>query len=602
MTLIPLYILALHRKISLLIVFLFAGTQIITAQMKNHQKTGFFTRVYAREHLSDMPRRTFLLFEEDGTVTTLGFWSNNQSKGVYSKPKFDPRDFLGKIVSINVEGTENHSNNEFVYYEDGELKVTPIISVKKINSFEIIEGKKITVPTEYRQLRKDTLLMPHDITIEYDNYADKISNKTVKLTDYVRGKGTEKRPYRSDDGKAGLKAAIADLPNGGTIEVPSGTYEITTKGLKIPRFVSIKGTGKTKPTFIVKNERIWSLKGSNTIDFINLDFTQIERRYTHEVIRIDNNARDVKISNSKFVGDYAVDPETHKESGNIVFFRLYSNLKNITFEKDTIVAPLRGIVTKGQKNHENIIIKDCVFKDQGQMCISMDQVSNIHNVVIDNNKFIEFSHFGVALARINDAKITNNTFYSRNLESFNMYNQAIHIEEHCQNFLIENNTIDVTLRNKGSYQPNSTVRSYGMILSDTRNLVIKNNIIKHSDIVFSTVVTNNIAGFSEFSNNTLEDGSIHIRDAQQKISIENNKIINPPKSGISFSSTKHSSSPSGKHQIKNNQFLQMEGKKPFEVKGKLEEIIMHHNSFQGCDEQSIIFHHSIDLKNNIFRK
>ena len=70
--------------------------------------------------------------------------------------------------------------------------------------------------------------------------------------------------------------------------------------LAIPRFVSIKGVGNKKPCFILTNDRMWFLKGSNTIDYIDVDVTQINRTYTHEVISIDNNARDVTIKNSKF--------------------------------------------------------------------------------------------------------------------------------------------------------------------------------------------------------------------------------------------------------------------------------------------------------------
>ena len=131
----------------------------------------------------------------------------------------------------------------------------------------------------------------------------------------------------------------------------------------------------------------------------------------------------------------------------------------------------------------NIVIKNSVFKDQGQMCMSFDQSSDITNVVVENNKFIEFTHFGVAFARINDVTIRNNTFYSRNLLAFNTYNQALHIEEHCQNFLIENNDIDVKLRTSDSNNPNTKVRCPGILITDCRQFTIRNNRLKNSDIL-----------------------------------------------------------------------------------------------------------------------
>ncbi|WP_109829365.1 right-handed parallel beta-helix repeat-containing protein [Reichenbachiella versicolor] len=561
-------------------------------------KTGYFTRVYVQEHETDMPRKVYLLIEGDGTISAMGFWGNNKSSGQYTKANFDPRDYYGKTITIDVEATGNNSNNEFIYYEGGKLIKSPILSVLKINSF-IEASTAITAPSEYKYPRADTILMPHDILIPEENYDDKEVTKVVKLADYVQGAGTVESPYISTDGFAGLKEAIADLPDGGTIEVASGEYKVTSKNLAISRFVSIKGVGESQPNFILTQDNMWKLKGSNTIDNISMDMRQNDRRYTHEVIGIDNNARDVKIVNSTIISNYAVDPNTYEESGSVVVFRLYSHLKNISFEKNKFINSLRAISTKGQKNHHGIYFKENLFEGQCHMCITLDQVSNITDVVIKDNTFSEFSHFGVALARINDAKIINNTFYSRNLESFNTYNQAIHIEEHCQNLLIENNEIDVTLRNSGTKTPNSPIRSYGMILSDTRLMTIKNNDIKHSDIVFSTVVTDETAGFTVFSNNRLEDGGIQIKDSQEEVMVMENEIVNPPEYGVYFSSTKRSSPPFGGHHVTSNKFTKMDRKYPFKMVGEINNVSITDNEFIGCDQKAStiqLFENSTNLE------
>ncbi|WP_237706931.1 T9SS type A sorting domain-containing protein [Ochrovirga pacifica] len=218
------------------------------------------------------------------------------------------------------------------------------------------------------------------------------------------------------------------------------------------------------------------------------------------------------------------------------------------------------------------------------MCITLDQVSDTHNIVIEDNEFTEFSHFGVAIARINDVKIRNNTFYSRNLQSYNTYNQAIHLEEHTQNVLIENNDIDVILRNSGTGDPTSTVRSYGMIISDSRYIDIRNNKIKHNHIYFHSIGTPDTAGYSSFTNNILEDGEIWIKDSNEDIIIQNNSITNPSEYAIVLESVKPMLYPFGGHQIINNNFADMDGKHPFKVRGEVKNVTIKDNTFAGCNQ------------------
>ncbi len=545
--------------------------------------TGYFTHVYAREHVRDMPREFFMLITKEGSITPMVF--NNYSsanKGDLGKWKFDPRTFLGKTITMSFTGTPEQNNNEYAIYEGSSIKLIERVSVEIINSLTVV-SENVTVEEKYRYPQADTLFFPHDVVIPEESYADKIPVKSVQLKNYVTGNGTEASPYTSADGYAGLKAAIADLPDGGTIEVASGVYKATSNMLAIPRFVSIKGVGNKKPCFILTNDRMWFLKGSNTIDYIDVDVTQINRTYTHEVISIDNNARDVTIKNSKFIGNYAVDPVTYKESGNVVMFRMYSHLKNIIFDADTIIAPLRGIVTKGQRNQHNIVIKNSVFKDQGQMCMSFDQSSDITNVVVENNKFIEFTHFGVAFARINDVTIRNNTFYSRNLLAFNTYNQALHIEEHCQNFLIENNDIDVKLRTSDSNNPNTKVRCPGILITDSRQFTIRNNRLKNSDILMLGIQSR-LIGYSKVVNNSIDNGGIDVRESNRFITFSNNTISNSPEHAFEFYSVIPMAYPFGNHTVDSNNISGLTGAQPFYIKGEIRGLNITNNEIRGCTQ------------------
>ena len=572
----------MNKTILKLLIGLLVFPLLVSAE--DYDITGYFTHVYAREHVSDMPRGFFMLIEADGTITPMYFHRySSKNSGELGKWTFDPRDFLGKTIRMDFEGTPEENNNEYNIWDGGTLKMIKKVSVEIINSLTVVNSP-ITVDELYQYPQSDTLLFPHDELVAIDEYENKTPTKKISLADYVQGAGTKAFPYTSSDGYAGLKAACTDLPNGGTIEVPSGVYKATNKQLSIPRFVSIKGVGETKPCFILTNDRMWYLKGSNTIDFIDVDMTQIDRSYTHEVISIHHNAKDVTIKNSKFIGNYAVDPITHKESGNVVMFRMYSHISNITFEADTIVAPLRGIVTKGMRNQHNITIRRCVFKDQAQMSISFDQSSNISNVLVENNQFLEFSHFGIAFARINDVVCRNNTFYSRNLESFNTYNQAFHIEEHCQNFVLENNHIDVILRTSGNDQdPNTKERSPGILVTDSRNFIINNNQLKNSDILFIGVQSQ-LIGHSEIFDNTIYDGGFVIRESVRKLHIHDNEVTNPPQHAFYLYSTIPMAYPFGDHFIEANTITGLEGAQALYLRGQIKGLNVKNNSFRGCSQ------------------
>lgn len=595
----------------LLLFFLITSLGLSKAEV-HYVKTGYFTHVYAREHATDMPRGYYMLIEADGTVTPIWFHRySTKNKGEFSKWAFDPRVYLGKVISIDVTGVLVQNNNEFPKLVNGEPVITngkmellKNFELEVVNSWKTV-STSITVEDDYKYPNTDTLLIPHDVLVEYEEYADKTPTKVIQLTNYVTGAGTEASPYTSTDGYGGFKAACAALPDGGTIEVPAGVYKATANRLNIPRFVSIKGVGASKPRVILANDRMWYLKGSNTIDNIDLDFTEIDRSYTHEVLAIHNNARDVTIKNTKLIGNYEVEEGTYKESGNVVFIRMYSHLNNITFDSDTLVSPLRGIVTKGQRNQHNITFKNCLFTAQGQMCVSLDQSSNISNVLFENNKFMEFSHFGVALARINGVTFRNNTFYSRNLMSFNTYNQAFHIEEHTQNVLIEDNHIDVIFRHSENDNPNTLVRSDGFLAIDSRWITVRNNTFKNSDLIFNGNLSN-IAGHSLLENNDIDNGGIDIRDVNSYVTVKNNTVNNPPVNAIYFYSTVPRHLPFKGHLIDNNKVTNLMNASAFSFKGEMKDITISNNEFQGCRQNKLSLDLSenssnLELKNNTFR-
>ena len=575
-----------------LFLFLILSSSIAKAEV-HYVKTGYFTHVYAREHVTDMPRAYYMLIEADGTITPIWFHRySTKNKGEFSKWTFDPREYLGKVISIDVTGVLVQNNNEYPIYDGDKLVLLENFELEEVNSWNISRDE-ITVKDEYKYPNTDTLLIPHDVLVPYEEYEDKNPTKVIQLTDYVTGDGTEASPYISADGYAGLKAACAALPDGGTIEMSSGIYKATSKNLSIPRFVSIKGTGATKPLIYLTDERMWSLKGSNTIDNIDVDMTLINRSYTHEVIAIQNNARDVTIKHTKLIGNYKVDPVTYKESGSIVMVRMYSHLNNITFDSDTIISPLRGISTKGQRNQHNITFKNCLFTDQGQMCVTLDQSSNTSNILFENNKFIEFTHFGVALARVNDVTFRGNTFYSRNTMSFNTYNQAFHIEEHTQNLLIEDNHVDVILRHSENDNPNTQMRSDGCLAMDSRNMIVRNNTFKNCDLIMGGNLSEK-SGYTILENNNIDNGGIDIRELNDNVTVKHNVINNPPVQGIYFYSVVPRHYPFQGHKVIDNKITNLDNASALGFSGEIIDVSITNNDFQGCAQKAS----SLDFKDN----
>ena len=80
---------------------------------------------------------------------------------------------------------------------------------------------------------------------------------------------------------------------------------------------------------------------------------------------------------------------------------------------------------------------------------------------------------------------------------------------------------------KGNSVPNSTIRSTGLSIKDSRFITVKNNVIKNSEVIFASSQDNH-AGYSLFEDNNLENGSIQIIEACREIIIRKNKIVSPP--------------------------------------------------------------------------
>jgi|GEM_PF-2590605 len=570
------------KKFNFILLILILLSSSINAQ-EVHNKTGYFSRVYAREHVNDMPRGFYMLIEADGTITPMSFSSySTQNTGALSPWNFNPKTFLGKVISIDFKGYSEKNNNEYPIADtNGNLVYTPLFRVTHITSISETSGN-ITVPSEFQYPQPNTLLIPHDITVTPQTYTDKTTSATVQLTTYVTGAGTEVSPYTSADGSAGLKQAITALSNGGTIEVPSGIYKVTTKNISFPRFVSLLGTGSTKPLFKLTKNRSWVLRGSNTMDNINVNCSSITSYY-NDIILIANNARDIIVKNSEFVGAYSVTPVTYEEQGSGVCFRMSSHISNITFQNNVFTNLMRGIVTKGQRNQHNITIRDNTFQGANHWHISFDQTSNISNILVTNNQFLDFTHFGIAFARINGVIIRGNTFYSRNLLGFNTYSRAIHLEEHCQNFVIEDNNIDVILRHRDSSDPNTKIRTSGIAISDSRFVVVKNNTVLNSNVLLDGAYSD-LDEKIIIDNNQIENGGIQIRDAMKRVTVSNNTITNPPEEAFEFISNKPRLYPFGWHLIENNTIKDMDNTNAFYFGAQIQETTIRNNIFQGCNQ------------------
>jgi len=545
--------------------------------------TGYFTFVYVREHKLDMPRGYYMLI--NGNITPMWFFRySSKSSGEYSNQNFDPRKYLGKTISMDFTGTPIKNNNEYVIEKEGKLVLIPKVMVTNVRS--IVEAANpITVAAKYMHPQTDTLSMPHDHPVAEQPYTDKTSHATVKLKDYVKGNGTEASPYISADGSGGLLDAIKALPNGGTLEVESGVYRVTSSRIDIPRFINIKGTGDEKPVIELEQQNTLRILGSNTIENICIDVRRNVRDYSHYMISIVDNARDVIVKNCHFVGGYNVAKGTYDETGRAVLFRMFSHHKNIRFENNTFTNVFKSLESKGMRNQHGVYITNNLFEGQSYMCMSFDQTSDMDDLVIENNTFKEFPHFGVAFARINGVKLRHNVFYSRNLLAPETYNHAIHIEEHSQNFIIEDNTIDVIFRNKGNSVPNSTIRSTGLSIKDSRFITVKNNVIKNSEVIFASSQDNH-AGYSLFEDNNLENGSIQIIEACREIIIRKNKIVSPPEYAFLLKSTLAREAPFGWHTITGNEITGLDGKQVFSAEGEMHDITFSNNLFLGSNQKA----------------
>ncbi len=576
-------------KTILFILFLVLSLTKLKAQT-DYDKTGYLSRVYVREHATDMPRAFYLLIEADGTMTPITFGSySTQNTGALSTWNFNPKRYIGKTVAMDFRGTPTNNNNEYPIYDKGNLILLPRVTLTHLNSINEVSAN-ITVPSEFQHPQTDTLAIPHDVLVTPQTYADMSPTATVQLTSYVTGAGTDASPYVSSDGSAGLKQAIAALPNGGTIEIPEGVYYSTATNVNIPRFVSLKGTGTTKPLFKLTQNKSWRLKGSNTLDNISTNSSSINSYY-HELIMIDHNARDVVVKNSEFTGAYTVNPSTFQEQGNGVCFRMYSHISNILFHDNVFNDLMRGIVTKGQRNQHDITIRNNTFNGPNHWNISFDQTSNISNILVENNQFLEFSHFSVAFARITNVIIRGNTFYSRSKLGFNTFNHAIHIEEHCQNFLIENNHVDTLLRHSQSSNPNTTLRNPAIWIADSRLIDIENNTILNSDILL-TGTYSDLDEKLTIADNEIDNGGIQLREAWKRVTVSENTITNPPAEAFEFTSNKPRMYPFGWHLIENNTITGMDGTNAFDFGAQIQETTIRNNTFQGCNQTTS----DIDLK------
>ncbi len=490
-------------------------------------KTGYLTSVFARESERDTPRHFFLLIGEKGDITLLGFERySSKNKSEYSNVNFDPRKSLGKCITMTFSGEYQSNNKEFnIATKGGKVEQVRKSRVVLLSDWKEVD-KKISVDKKYLYPVKDTVYMPHDITLEEVKYIPaKKSSETVSLAKFVTGKGTEANPYVSEDGSAGLSEAIKKLKGGGTVLIPEGRFFFTAKNFDIPRGVNLKGAGEDKSTIIFKNTGAMNYLGNNTLEHYTMDIT-IPQKYGY-VTQMADYAQDVLVRNITVVGDYHPDPKAagvRIRNNSTIPFTMGCWVDGFTIEDCKFHNVYRSFVSKGHKEQRNITVRNCLFDGHAYTCISLDQTSGCENFLIEDCEFRDFSHFGTAFARITDVTIRNCKFFSRTLYASAPYNQAIHLEDHCQNFVIESNDIDIIL--KGHQDTRPSYRSAGVALGDTRRVVVRNNTLKHCMIV-AHAGESPVSGYNLIENNTIEDGMISIAD-NVYTTIKGNTIINPP--------------------------------------------------------------------------
>ncbi len=566
--------------ISLLLLVSIASLSAAPKSVHSCLKRGYFTSVYIRESPSDTPRNNYLIIGEDGEITPVWFFRyNSKAPGELNSSRFNPKEYLGKVVEMDFVGTATANNNEFpIYDKSGELKLLKRYIVTKINSLQVLDDK-IAVDKRYEYPQSDTLIVPHDISLKRRKYSGGGSNKVVQLSNYVKGDGSPSSPYTSADGSAGLLKAFAALPKGGTIVVPAGHYRSTATKIKIPTYINICGKeGDETPTFDLTTKSSWMLQGCNRIERIKVDVSNLGDKYVGEVVIVDNGAKDVTIRDVHFQGGYTVDPESHKSTNHVVCVRLMSELDNITFERCRFSNIMRSLVTKGQRSQHNITIRESLFEEASHMCISFDQVSDMSNILLENNTFKEFSHFGTAFARITNVTMRGNTFYTRNTLSVTSYNHPIHIEEFCQNFLLEDNIIDIVMRLPDSAA--ATARTCGLSIKDSRNVTIRNNAFSHCNIAFEAS-HNWLSGSILCTKNTIRDGQFTIDSGCNRVSIIDNDIDTPPTCAFAIGCKLPELSPTWGHIIERNRIVGLNGTMPFRIEGNVVDSKITANKFSG---------------------
>jgi len=554
-------------------------------QTKDYSIKGYFTSFVAREHESDMPRDFYLLIAQDGTITSIAFdrYSSNNT-GEFSLWQFDPRKYLGKTIQYDFTGVEFENNREFPVTKDGVMTLLPLVRVDLTKQITVLNDN-FTVPNIYRYPVNDTLVIPHRVTAIEEYYYSGAADKTVNLKDYITsGTGTNASPFISSGGDAGLLAAFDNLPEGGTVLVESGVYRINA-AFSIPRNISIKGIGGKKPYILLEKKNALKIKGANTLENLTFDFSSLPNSYVSYMFLIDNSARNVTIKNVKLIGNYTVSEGGFIAANPVCGIRMNSHIKDLTFDRDTFINVFRGIEFKGQRNLHRITLKNSHFEGFSFTPISLDQGSDMGEVLIENNTVRDFVHFGFAFARINGVILRNNNFYTRNKMSPETFNQGIHLEEHCQNFIVENNNVDVDMRIPSKQESNLAYRSAGIGIADARFITIRNNEVKNSHINFSGNTTKH-CGKSKVIDNTLTNGSIQINDANMGITVEKNRVVNPPESALSLYSVMPMSYPFSGHTIRNNIFESLQGIIPISIKAEVNNVTVSNNKFNGCSMKS----------------
>lgn len=586
----------------LLILLMFSTLQTLSAKKESEldtisrtTKTGYYTAVYARVSHQDMPRLYAMLIEENGDAFVLGYDRYSTKSGPLNVYNFNPRQYHGKTITIEYDGYYQGENAQYrILLPNGDIRRIPYIRVTNMYSIEQVD-KQIDVDKIFLYPCADTLLIPHRNPIKEEryNYTPSAEIRTVSLRDFVSGKGTESSPFVSTDGTAGLREAVSKFNNGGVVEVGEGVYRVDELKSVIPVGVTIRGAGEGKTKFIfTRNGETWILKGNNIVEELSIDIRPIEK-YCH-TIAVDNNARNVTIRKITMDGAHSVTSDKYQFVKNICGIGLKSYITNFTLEDCTFHNVFRSLQTVSQKCQYGIIIRGCLFDGWSFTPISLDVVSDIRDVVIENNQFRDFCHFGVALAQITDVSLRNNIFYSRQIISRDTYNEGIHMENHCERIVIENNEIDIVLRRPDK----EGFRNSGVSMVCGRNLVVRNNTIKNSSIHIAantTVLCANIV----IENNSIDNGAIDVASSGN-VKIVDNRISNSPKTPITIESTRAMHASTKDVLLRANRVTGFKGCEAINLLGYVSDIRVENNIFSGEDINVAALNLKVPLKNIIF--